>query len=68
MADNFLRYLTDYFKNKLRSSGKDIKCDGCNKYGSFQTNFPRALYGQEFDDNIYCNDCIPEAWERILEG
>ena len=43
------------------------KCDGCNKHGLFETDFPRALYGQEFDDNIYCNDCIPEAWERMLE-
>jgi|TARA_R100000781_G_C4040550_1_gene113817 hypothetical protein len=43
-------------------------CDGCNKFGSFTSNFPNALYGAEFDKNVYCNNCIPEAWERMLEG
>ena len=30
MAENFTKYLLDYFKNKLKaSSGKDSKCKNC---------------------------------------
>ena len=42
-------------------------CNGCNKYGSLSSNFPIALYGAEWDKNIYCSNCIPERWNRILE-
>ena len=34
MAENFTKYLVDYFKNKL-SSGKDIKCKNCKKNKKF---------------------------------
>ena len=46
----------------------ELKCDKCSKVGSFESDGKPALYGQEFDENIYCNDCIPEAWEKMLEG
>tara|TARA_R100000963_G_C4606907_1_gene78629 strand:+ start:212 stop:430 length:219 start_codon:yes stop_codon:yes gene_type:complete len=46
-------------------------CNGCNKIGSLKVEYAYKgylkLWSAEWDENIYCNDCIPERWNRILE-
>ena len=46
-----------------------LQCDTCKKDGSFYEDDLPQLYSMlDLENGIYCNDCIPEAWERILEG
>jgi len=62
---NDLSWIDDHLEN----------CDGCNKRGSLKSkyvyegnpNVPISLWGAEWDENIYCSDCIPQRWNRILE-
>ena len=44
------------------------KCDGCKKDGSFNDDDSPLLYGQDWDNKIYCDDCIPKWWEEKIES
>ena len=45
-----------------------LKCDECKKDGSFNDDDLPLLYGQDWDNKIYCNDCIPESWNEKMES
>ena len=65
MAENFTKYLVDYFKNKL-SSGKDIKCKNCKKNKKFisQVNDKGSIDLQNeflvFRRNGQMEVCVPD--------
>ena len=41
-----------------------LHCDGCKKDGSFNEDDSPLLYSQDWDNKIYCNDCIPKSWNE----
>jgi len=45
-----------------------LQCDGCKKDGSFNDDDSPLLYGQDWDNKIYCDDCIPKWWEEKIES
>ena len=53
-----------------------FQCDGCKKDCSFNywnrnsinENDSPLLYGQSWDNKIYCDDCIPKWWNEKIES
>ena len=41
-----------------------LKCDECKKDGSFCEDDSTLLYSQNWDNKIYCDDCIPKWWNE----
>tara|TARA_R110001583_G_scaffold126593_1_gene278202 strand:+ start:51 stop:212 length:162 start_codon:yes stop_codon:yes gene_type:complete len=45
-----------------------LQCDECKKDGSFNDDDLPLLYGQDWDNKIYCDDCIPKWWNEKIES
>jgi hypothetical protein len=45
-----------------------LKCDECKKDGSFSDDNLPLLYGQDWDNKIYCDGCIPKWWNEKIES
>ena len=46
-----------------------LQCDTCKKDGSFDDDDLPQLYSMiEWENGMYCDDCIPKWWAEKLES
>tara|TARA_B100000902_G_C27244063_1_gene881627 strand:+ start:1120 stop:1461 length:342 start_codon:yes stop_codon:yes gene_type:complete len=46
-----------------------LQCDTCKVHGSFYGDDLPQLYSMiDWEDGMYCDDCIPEWWAEKLES